>query len=913
MPDRAPPSHVDAAGPWHAQAPDDVLRRLDSPPDGLTSAEAAARLARAGPNALPSAPPRSAWLILLDQMRSMIVVLLVAAAVVSLLAGDAVDAIAIVAVLVINALIGFTTEYRARRAMHALLQLDVPHATVIRDGQAATIDARTLVPGDVIELEAGQAVPADARILAGTELAANEAPLTGESAPAEKRAGATLEADASLADRTTMLYKSTAVVRGHGRAVVVATGVATEVGHIGDLVRGVKETRTPLERRLDELGRRLIGVTLVAVAAVGAIGLARGVALVDVLEIAISLAVAAVPEGLVAIATITMAVGVRRMARRRANIRRLPVVETLGSVTLVCTDKTGTLTMGEMTATTWLAGGREYVVSGAGYGRAGEITREGVRVEAAAEPALATALRIAVLANRAEVAYAGESATPIGDPTEAAMIVAARKAGVERDDLLGEAPEVAEVPFSSDRKYMATFHRRADGRVVAYVKGAPRRLFDLSERVLGPRGETRLDADARAMLLETNDRLASRGLRVLGLASGEVSATDEGALRGLTFVGYVGIVDPPAPRVRETIARFHDAGIRTVMLTGDQRLTAAAIATRLGLLDREDQVIDGRELERLDDASLATRLAGTCALSRVSPRDKLRVVDAFQRTGEIVAMLGDGVNDAPALKAADVGVAMGGRGTDVAKEAASVVLQDDRFETIAAAIEEGRVIFQNIRKFVFYLFSCNVAEVLVVLTAGIAGLPLPLLPLQILWLNLVTDTFPALALALEPAEPDVMRQPPQDPGSALLSGAMLRAIFTYAALITAATLAGFIWALNSPGHTGKAVTMSFLTLSLAQIFHLGNARSTGSVLQRGAALRNRWALGAVVITLLLQVLSVQWGPLARTLGTVALSPREWLVALALGLVPAMIGQGFKLWHGRARDARREPTPSRRGQ
>jgi Ca2+-transporting ATPase len=425
-------------------------------------------------------------------------------------------------------------------------------------------------------------------------------------------------------------------------------------------------------------------------------------------------------------------------------------------------------------------------------------------------------------------------------------------------------------------------------------------MLELSDRVLSPEGEAEIDDASRTRLLTTNDELASRGLRVLGMATGEVSATTEEALGGLTFVGFVGIVDPPAPHVKETISRFHGAGIRTVMLTGDQRLTAAAIARQLGLLERDDEVVDGRELEGLSETDLRARLVEARALSRVSPADKLRVVDAYQASGDIVAMLGDGVNDAPALKTADVGVAMGRRGTDVAKESASVVLQDDRFETIAAAIEEGRVIFANIRKFVFYLFSCNLAEVLVLFAAGVAGLPIPLLPLQILWLNLVTDTFPALALAFEPAEPDIMRRPPHDPKAALLSAAMLRAIGFYAALITAATLAGFVWALSSPERAGKAVTMSFLTLALAQILHLGNARSAGSVLAWRAVVRNPYALGAVALTLALQGMALHVPALARVLGTQPLSLHEWMVAFALGLVPALIGQGIRLWRQRVR-------------
>ena len=883
--------------PWHATPTAEVLAKLESRADGIVAGEARARLARHGRNALPSAPPRSAASILIDQFRSVMVLLLIVAVAVALATGDVIDAIAIAAVLVINSSIGFVTELRARRAMHALLQLEVPRATVLRDGERCDVDARELVPGDVIELEAGQGVPADARLLSTTELSATEAALTGESLPVPKRAEVVLSADTSLSERNTMVYKATAIATGRGRAVVVATGRSTEVGRIGDLVQGVKETRTPLERHLDQLGHRLIWVTVAAVGAVVGVGLLRGEPLARMVELGITLAVAAVPEGLLAIATITMAVGVHRMARRRASIRRLPVVETLGAVTVVCTDKTGTLTTGEMTATTLWVAGHEYTITGVGYGAAGDLTADGASVSRPLEPLLETALRTATLANRADVVTENGNVRPMGDPTEAALIVAARKVGIERSALLRNWPEVGEIPFSSERQLMATFHRGAGGRLVAYVKGASGRLFALSDRMLTPDGEAPLGDAERAILRKTNDTLAARGLRVLALASGDVSAPTEAGLRGLTFVGFVGIVDPPAPQVKETIARFRDAGIRTVMLTGDQRLTAGAIARELGLVEREDEVVDGREIETLSDLELTKLLVTARAMSRVSPADKLRVVNALQATGAVVAMLGDGVNDAPALKKANVGIAMGGRGTDVAKEAASVVLQDDRFETIAAAIEEGRVIFANIRKFVFYLFSCNLAEVLVLLVAGIAGLPIPLLPLQILWLNLVTDTFPALALALEPAESNVMQRPPNDPKAALLSRTMIGSIAFYGALMTAATLAAFLWALATPERSEKAVTMSFLTLSLAQVFHLGNARSSTPVMAWRAVVRNRYALAAVALTILLQALALHLPALAQILRTQPLTLGEWLAALGFAVVPAVVGQTLKLSRG----------------
>ncbi len=880
---------------WHALPLDEVLERLGTKSIGLSGQAAEERRAEYGYNELPSAPPRSAIRILIDQLRSVIVLLLIAAAVVSLVAGDIIDAAAIGAVLLINATIGFITEFRARRAMHALLRLDVPRATVVRNDAREDIDARLLVPGDVIELEAGQGVPADARLISATEVTTNEAALTGESMPVSKQANVALAADTPLPERTVMVYKSTAVATGHARAVVVATGSRTEVGKIGELVAGVEEGRTHLERRLDQLGHSLIWVTLLAVAAVTVVGLLRGEALGHMVKLGISLAVAAVPEGLVAIATITMAVGVRRMARRHATIRRLPVVETLGAVTTICTDKTGTLTTGVMTATVLWTSGRDH-----------DISREAL-ASTQSNPAVVLALRIGALANRSDIIDDGDDMSVRGDPTEVALIVAARRAGLSREALLREVPEVGEIPFSSERKLMATFHRSPDGSLLAKVKGAPGRLLELSDRMLSGDKEIGMTGAMRAELRRTNDALAARGLRVLALATGTVAEPSEQAVRGLVFVGFVGMIDPPAPGVKETISSFREAGIRTVMLTGDQRLTAVAIGRELGILEHETEAMDGRELATLSDEAFAERLEGIRAVSRLSPADKLRIVHAFQSRKAIVAMLGDGVNDAPALKAADVGVAMGGRGTDVAKEAASVVLQDDRFATIGAAIEEGRVIHANIRKFIFYLFSCNVAEVMVLLVAGVVGLPIPLLPLQILWLNLVTDTFPALALALEPGDPDVMRRPPRDPATALLSRRMVGAIGAYGAMITAVTLIAFVWALSSGENTGRAETMAFLTLALAQIFHLGNARSSTAVTHPGAIIRNRWALGAVAFTISLQVIALYFPPLARVLGTVPLGVRDWVVALVLGAVPAVIGQGIKL-RREARDARAARAP-----
>jgi P-type Ca2+ transporter type 2C len=873
---------------WHSLPAERVLAELDTTEDGLADAEVRARLDRFGPNALRTTKPVPGWRILLDQFRSVVVLLLLAATLVAWLLGDLLEAAAILGVLVINAALGFTTEFRARGAMAALLRLEVPEATVLRAGHRRSVAAHDLVPGDVVVVEAGQAVPADARLIDATGLRTNEAPLTGESLPVDKDPDATVPLDAALAERSTMLYMATAVVAGSGRAVVVATGMDTEVGRIGDLVGEIRDERTPLEDRLDALGHRLVWATLAVAGVVVGVGVWRGEDLGLMIQTGIALAIAAVPEGLPAVSTIALAVGVARLARRRALVRRLPAVETLGSTTTICTDKTGTLTAGQMTVTSLWAG-REYAFSGTGYDPAGEITAEGTPVSVASDPLLDRALRIGTLCNHATLERADDGWGVSGDPTEAALLVAAAKAGLVRHDLLRRWPVTSEIPFSSERMLMATFHDGPDGPVV-YVKGAPARVLERCAHRATAAGEERLDDAARERVVAVNAELAGRGLRVLALAYGVGDR-----LTDLTLAGLVGMSDPPADGVQQTIERLQDAGIRTIMITGDQRPTAEAVARELGMLRPGDAVLDGPDLERLSATDAAARLGSVAALSRVSPEQKLRIVEALQRRGEIVAMLGDGVNDAPALKRADIGVAMGMRGTDVAREAAAVVLQDDRFPTISAAVEEGRVIFDNIRKFVFYLFSCNLAEVFVILGAALIGLPQPLLPLQILWLNLVTDTFPALSLAVEPGDDDVMRRPPYDPEHAILSAPFVRRITVYAALITAATLGAFSWALQQTGaEPARAVTVAFMTLALAQILHLGNARGSAHVLGWRRATSNRWALGAIALTVSLQFLAVYFPPLARVLGLVPLAFGEWLVIMAFAAVPAAAGQAVAL-------------------
>jgi Ca2+-transporting ATPase len=873
----------------HAASLDELLRRLASSREGLSDAEADRRLLELGPNRLEAARPVSWLKILTDQLRSVVVALLVAAAATSFALGERVEALAIFVVLLINTIIGFVTEWRARSAMAALLRLDVPQAFVIRGGHLRALDAHALVPGDVVEINAGQHVPADGRVIDATDLRTDEAPLTGESLPVAK-APVPVAADTPLADRTNMVYKGTVVVTGTARVLVTGTGIATEVGRIGVLVGGVVEERTPLERRLDALGHRLVWLALGVAVVVAALGAMQGAPLALVIETAIALAVAAVPEALPAVATIALAVGVHRMARRRALVRRLPAVESLGSTTVICTDKTRTLTSGDMAVVRVWTGGEEFDIGG--------------DAPVPASPRLRQALEAAVLASRTQATASGDG-TPKGDPVDTAILRTAARFGIARAALESQQPAAGIVPFSSERKLMASFHRR-DGTLVAYVKGAPRQILAAADR--GADGR-QLDAGGRQALMAVNDTLAGAGLRVLALASGDVDDASEAALTGLTFIGFLGFMDPPAPGVRETIARLRQAGMRTVMLTGDQRLTADAVGRDLGVLSAGSEVLSGREVDALSGPDLEARVATVGAFSRISPEHKLSIVTALQARGEIVAMLGDGVNDAAALKKADVGVAMGGRGTDVAKEAASIVLQDDRFETIAAAVEEGRVIFDNIRKFVFYLFSCNVAEVLVLLVAGLAGWPMPLLPLHLLWLNMVTDTFPALALAMEPGDADVMSRPPRNPRDAVLSGPFVRSILFYGGMITASTLAAFAWSLRY--HPEQAQTVAFMTLALAQTFHLGNARSAEASLSVRRIVANRYALAAVAVSVGLQLAALYVEPLPSVLRLVPLGRETWLLVLGVSVAPAIVGQAIKVLTARGRPGLRSGSRMRR--
>ncbi|HMM53763.1 MAG TPA: cation-translocating P-type ATPase [Candidatus Desulfobacillus sp.] len=787
---------ADEPAGWHALDAGAALERLGSAPPGLTAAEAAARLARHGPNALPEAATRSRARMLADQFADFMILVLLAAAVVSGLVGEPADTAAIIVIVLLNAAIGFVQEWRAERAMAALRQMAAPQARVRRDGAVMSLPAEDLVPGDIVLLEAGNIVPADLRLIEAAQLRIAEAALTGESQPADKQVEALAAARLPLGDRANMAWKGTLVASGRGSGVVAATGPESELGRIARLLAGTGEAKTPLQKRLAAFGARIAWAVLALCAVLFAAGLARGEAPALMFLTAVSLAVAAIPEALPAVAAIALALGAAKMARQHALVRRLPAVETLGSVTVICSDKTGTLTLNRMRAEAFWSGG--------------EDPRQ------APGPAL---LRAMALVNDAFRAADGGLQ---GDPTEVALLEAALAGGVDLPVLRRRSARIDEFPFDAARKRMATVHRLDDGFLVC-VKGAPEAVLPLCRRQAGAAGA---DAFAIEAALAQAERLAAQGLRVLAFAErrGETAPADAAAAESaLDFLGLAGLMDPPREEAAAAVAECRAAGIVPVMITGDHPATARAIARRLGIIDGGGDVLAGDELAALDAAGFAAAVENVRVYARVDPEQKIRIIRALQAAGEFVAMTGDGVNDAPALRQADIGVAMGRGGTDVAREAADMVLLDDNFATIVHAVREGRRIYDNIRKFIGYVMSCNVGEICTLFLAPFLGLPLPLAPIHILWINLVTDGLPGLALATERAEPAVMRRPPQPPAESLFAGGMWQRIVWVGLLMGALCLGLQAWSI----HVGDAhwQTMVFTVLCLSQ---LGNALAARS-------------------------------------------------------------------------------------
>jgi Ca2+-transporting ATPase len=869
---------------WHAVPAPDAFDLLRSKPDGLTSSEARKRLERYGPNELQEARRISPWQILLEQFKNVLIIILLIATVISFFLGHGLESVVIAVIVLFAVLLGFVQEYRAERAIEALRQMTAPTATVMRDGEEVRIPARDLVPGDVILLSTGDRIPADARLIEAINLQVEESALTGESVPVEKHVHPLGYDNLPLGDRRNMVYAGTSVTYGRGRALVVATGMHTEFGKIARMLQTVETVRTPLQENLDRVGNVLARAAFVVVGLIVALGLLRGQPVIDMLIFGIALAVAVVPEALPAVVTISLAIGVQKMAKRNALIRRLPAVETLGSTSVICTDKTGTLTKNEMTVRTVFTAGQSFVISGAGYAPDGEFFLED-RPVAPPEPLLLT-LKAAALASDARLLKKEEGSWAIkGDPTEGALIVAAAKAGLWKDALDAENPRIHEIPFSSETKRMTTLHQTAED-ATAYAKGAPEVILEGCDFVLSADGVQPLDDARREQIMRQAQDMASQALRVLGVAF-KPGATPDNAATGMTFLGLIGMIDPPRPEARDAIATCVQAGIRPVMITGDHPLTAQAIARDLGLLDG-GRIVAGAELEAMSDEQLKRQVQNISVYARVSPAHKLRVVTAWQANGHIVAMTGDGVNDAPALKRADIGVAMGITGTDVTKEAAAMTLTDDNFASIVAAVEEGRGVFSNIKKYLMYLLSSNIGEIGLMAGATLLGLPLPLSAVQILYVNLATDGLPALALAVDPPEEDLMKRKPRNPRIGIFTRPVVTLMALGGVWSALVNLGLFIWALNSGRGLEQAMTMTFVSLVLIQFFKAYNFRSDRhSVLRRPFA--NKWLNLAIIWELVLLALIVYLPFLHDAFGTYALAPTDWLIVagLAVTVVPVL--------------------------
>ena len=850
---------------------------------GLTSEEAARRLAEHGPNELQATHGVSPWEILLDQVKNVLIVILIIAVGLSAFLGHGLEALVIGIIVFFAVLLGFIQEYRAERAIQALRQMAAPTATVLRDGREVDVPAREVVPGDVVRLAAGDRIPADARLIEAVNLQADEAALTGESLPVEKQTAPLEGENLPVGDRKNMVYSGTAATYGRGRAVVVATGMQTQFGEIAQLLQTVESGKTPLQENLDRVGRALAIGALVVVVLIAGLGLLRGQPLLDMVIFAIALAVAVVPEALPAVVTISLAIGVQRMVKRHALIRRLTAVEALGSVSVICSDKTGTLTKDEMTARRILVAGQTLEVSGAGYEPRGEFLRSGSAVEPS--PTLLELLRAGTLASDAQIVRADGRWEVKGDPTEGALVVAAAKAGLDKSEIEARFPRTNEIPFTSETRRMTTLHETPDGPI-AYAKGAPEVILASCTRMAGASGPEPLGETERAAVLDAAQSMARDALRVLAVAA-RPGASVQSAESDMTFLGLVGMIDPPRPEAAEAVQTCRHAGIKPVMITGDHPLTAQAVATELGLMNG-GRAVTGADLDQMSPEDLKRDLQKIDVFARVSPAHKLQIVSALQESGHLVAMTGDGVNDAPALKKADIGVAMGITGTDVSKEAAAMTLTDDNFASIVAAVEEGRGVYGNIKKYLMYLLSSNVGEMFLMAGATLVGLPLPLSAVQILYVNLVTDGLPALALAVDPPESDLMNRPPRDPKTGIFTRPVVTLIMAGGLWSTLVNLGLFVWALNAGRSLAEAMTLTFLSLVLIQFFKAYNFRSDRhSVLDRPFA--NRWLNIAIVGEILLLPLILYVPFLAEAFGTAPLSLSDWLLvtALAASVVPVL--------------------------
>jgi magnesium-transporting ATPase (P-type) len=895
---------------WHTLHADEALRQLGSRVHGLDADDAQRRLATYGENRLPAAQARSAFVRFLLQFHNVLIYVLLAAAVITALLGHTIDTVVILAVVVVNALIGFVQEGRAEKALNAIRRMILPHATVIRGGHRTSIGAEHVVPGDIVMLEAGDRVPADLRLIRARNLKIDEALLTGESVPADKHTMA-VAAELPVGDRTCMAFSGTLVVAGQGLGVTVATGTRTELGRISTLLGEVETLTTPLLRQMNQFGNQLTAAILTLCIAVFAFAIfIRAYPAADAFMAIVGLAVAAIPEGLPAVMTITLAIGVQRMAARNAIIRQLPAVETLGSVSVICSDKTGTFTRNEMTVRRVVTPGGAIEVTGVGYAPEGEFRAHGHTLDPRTDAALSELARAAVLCNDADLRKSEHGWSVDGDPMEGALVSLARKAGFDREALLAEMPRLDEIPFDARHRYMATLHRRGDG-CVAYVKGAPEQVICMCEaqcdgRLLG-------EAERTAWLAEI-DKLAAQGMRVLALATKEMPAESRQLSfadmeRGLVLIGIVGLIDPPRAEAVAAVAECHAAGIAVKMITGDHAATASAIGAQLGLMDHR-RVTTGADLDRLSAEDLRDVVRHTAVFARTSPEHKLRIVEALQAEGATVAMTGDGVNDAPALKRADVGIAMGQKGTEAAKEAAEMVLADDNFASIVAAVREGRTVYDNLRKVIGWTLPTNGGESLAIVAAILFGVTLPVTPVQILWINMITAVGLGLTLAFEPTEPDAMRRPPRKMDEPLLSGFLVWRVIFVSLLFLAGAFGMFFWALARGLPLEEARTIVVNTIVVMEIFYLFSVRytHTTSLSWRGLLGTPAVLIGIAVVTLA-QFAFTYLPAMQALFATTALSFADGVAIVATGIALFLLLEVEKLVVRLL--ARAAPAPSRK--
>ncbi|WP_409275593.1 cation-translocating P-type ATPase [Neobacillus sp. SCS-31] len=864
---------------------------------GLSLDEAGKRIKIHGYNELDEGEKQSALLLFLNQFKDFMVLVLLAATLISGLLGEYIDAIAIITIVLINGFLGFFQERKAEKSLQALKELSAPQIHVLREGKWLKIPSREAVPGDVVKFSSGDRIGADVRIIESKSLEIEESALTGESVPVSKGTDALSVPNPGLGDMENIAFMGTMVTRGSGYGTIIATGMKTAMGQIADLLQNAETAETPLQRRLAQLGKILITVALLLTLLVVVIGLIQGHGLYEMVLAGVSLAVAAIPEGLPAIVTVALSLGVQKMIKSNAIVRKLPAVETLGCASVICSDKTGTMTQNKMTVTHLWSGGKSWTVDGIGYQPEGSFYGENKHtIQVRNEKALQQLLMFGMLCNHSVLARKENELFLDGDPTEGALLISAMKAGYDRKKLLEEYKILNEFPFDSSRKMMSIIVEDRHGKVFVVTKGAPDVLIGVSSGILKEgrvqlmSGETRAEANAAV------ESLASKALRTIAVAykplpAGRVILNEREAEKDLTFIGIQGMIDPPRPEVKDAVRECREAGIKTVMITGDHVITAKAIASQLGILSRNSKILDGKALSEMAIEELEEVVEDVSVFARVSPEHKLKIVKAFQNRGHIVAMTGDGVNDAPAIKAADIGVAMGITGTDVAKEASSLILLDDNFATIKSAIKEGRNIYENIRKFIRYLLASNVGEILVMLFAMILALPLPLVPIQILWVNLVTDGLPAMALGLDKPEENVMKRKPRSPREGVFARGLGWKVVSRGFLIGIVTLLAFMAIYNKhPEQLDYARTVAFATLVLAQLIHVFDCRSEISVLSRNP-FGNKYLVWAVISSAALMVAVIYYPPLQPVFHTVSIKPNDWLLIVGLSAIPTFLLAG----------------------